>query len=325
MAKKTKDPRLADISSGSNAAADMPTAKPAPVKKKTKNVKERLAQRQQAQAASRSTAPAATSTKLDESDLPPAVLRRRRMRWANRPEWLTTFLTACAVALFAWLVYDGINRVVATLAKNQRDAVVADTWKKLLENNVTVKGTPDKVDENGIANFPFLSFEAVRDKQQINQNLRLASTLPGITEIRISPPAPLDDIAQGSADLSTLSVISENFPNLKSLDLSSTQVIDLQKLETLRLDKLVITNTPIRREKLASLEILQSVTDLGIGWTAETKNPNYKQFSSDIYRARVLDAIVKLRNLKNLYLLNFPLSAEEKQRLPPGINIVVWN
>lgn len=330
--RKKKDPRLADISSGSNAAPDMPVAKPVePVKKKT--MQERLAERRKNQPPADvanpipvkplPTKPVAKS-ELDEDDLPPAVRRRRRMRWSNRPEWVTPLLTAAVVSLFAYLIYFGIQTFDERLSRNQRLSVFTDVWQQLLQNDVAVEGTPSTADGSDPV-FPYLGFDAVNDRQAINQNLRLAATLPGVTEIRLSPPASHDAIAQAKADLSTLRIIASNYPNLTSLDLNSTSVNELEILYSLKLKTLRVVNTPIPREKLGTLALMKSVTDLHIGWTRATRNPDHKSFFTEGYRERLIDAIAELKELKNLYTLDLNLTEEEKRRLPPGVTYRTLN
>ncbi len=250
------------------------------------------------------------------------IVIRSPFRWSNRPEWLTTLLAIIGVLLMAYMLYYGAKVIDESLKKNQEHQTIATVWRQLLAADVNIIGTPTDLDELGNPRFPSLSFENTRSKLGLHRNLRLAAVLPGIRNISLAP-ADTQEIGTGFADDSTLEILGMYFTNLDVLDLSSTKVTTLQPIDDISIRRLKIFNAPIRREKLATLQLCKSVTDLWIGWHNDARRDN-AIFFSDAYREKVLEVLSKMPNLKNLYIREMKFDREE-QELLPGINIVELN
>lgn len=245
---------------------------------------------------------------------------RSPFRWSNRPEWLTTFFAAIAVGLFAYLMYFGIQTIQDTLNQNQQHQTIATVWRQLLSADVNVIGTPTDLDEKGDPSFSAISFHHTRSKRDLHRNLRLAAALPGIRNIDLAPEVARE-IGTGFADDTTLEVVATYFTDLDSLDLSSTKVTTLQPIADIAVRQLKIINAPIRREKLASLQLCTAVTDLWVGWHNDARRDN-ADYVSEGYKERMLDVVSKMTNVRNLYIYEMVLTPEQQEVLPPRIKVI---
>ncbi|WP_442510095.1 hypothetical protein SH528x_001701 [Novipirellula sp. SH528] len=282
--KAKRDPRLADISSRhSNAAADLPMPSIA-MEPPTKKKKE-----------------------------PPAIPYRSPFRWSNRPEWLTTFLAGMGVLLIAFMIYIASSGISATLKRNQNHQAITDVWRQLLVSNVAVSGSPTKVVDADLPSFPSIAFQAVRSPLELNRNLRLATALPGIRRIDLSPESTRF-IGRGHADDSTLEILGRNFRELDSLDLSGTAITTLKPIEELKVRDLRIINSTIRPDNLSSLKYFDTVTDLWIGWYGNVQESDNIYFS-DAYRGRVVDAMAEMKGLKTIHYFEMSFTKEEREQL----------
>ncbi|NNE00328.1 MAG: hypothetical protein HKN47_23665 [Pirellulaceae bacterium] len=238
-----------------------------------------------------------------------------RITTSAQPKWLKSALIALGVFALLFFVYSCFKSVNDTLKQNQRNDAITDVWRQLLIANATISGTPTNLNEDGVPSFPFISFEASRSKLDIHRNVRLATALPGIRSIGLSPESTRY-IGRGHADDSTLKLVAANFRSLDSLSLSGTKVTTLEPLADVQLRELKIINAPIKRDKLASLELLRTVSDLWIGWEADIRDPDQQVFVSESYKRRLIEVLGRMPNLKNLYLYNVTFTTEELKLLP---------
>ena len=288
--KAKRNPRLADISSNhSNAAPDMPI--PAPPQ-------ENLARR-----------------KRDA----PAIPRRSRFRWSNRPAWTEVFLAACGVLLLAGIIFFAASMLSDTLRRNQQLQSTTDAWRQLLDANVAVTGSPTKLDQNGMPRFPWVSFENVHSQLELHQYLRLATALPGIQRVSLAPESTRY-IGRGHADDATLQILADNFKELDSLDLSGTNITTLKPIEPVKVRELKIINATIKLDNLSTLQWCSTVSELWVGWHGNVQDTETIYFS-DIYKQRLVKAMSKMKSLNTVHLYEMTLEKEERDKLP-GVNLI---
>lgn len=240
--------------------------------------------------------------------------KRKKVDIGERPAWfkkLVYFLAGLAVLYFVYFCVQSINN---TLKQNQRNEAITTVWRQLLSSNTTIQGTPTILDESGSPNFPSISFESSRTRADLHRNLRLATALPGVRSMDVSPEST-GILGGGVADDTTLMLVAANFNNLDMLSLSGTRVTSLEALAETSVRELRLVNTTIKREKLGSLEFVDGVTDLWIGWNPDPRNPDHEIFRSPLYKQRMIDAIKRMPNLQNLYVYRLSFTTEERKEL----------
>lgn len=84
-----------------------------------------------------------------------------------------------------------------------------------------------------------------------------------------------------------------------------------------------IVNTSIKPDNLASLQWLDSVTDLWAGWYGSTDEAD-EIYMSDSYRKKFIEAVQQMKGLKRLHVQEMLISKEEREMLG-GINLIRIN
>ena len=64
------------------------------------------------------------------------------------------------------------------------------------------------------------------------------------------------------------------------------------------LRELRIVNTPIKREKLGTLEMIPSITDLWLGWEPDPSDRDQEVFSTKTYKLRLVETLSRMPNLR---------------------------
>lgn len=315
LKRKKKDPRLADLKSAtSNKSPDMaqPTSVPEPEKRTSRAAR-----------TGRTTRTGRSAPPSGERPAPnrPAPKSAKKGWFANRPAWLPTFLAVLGIGLLAYLLASGMSRIASTLHANQERETISNVWRQLLIANVKVDGTPTALNESGEPSFPSVSMEMVTDKLSLHRNLRLAAALPGVQSLNLSPEFKRV-IGGGIADDTSLALAAKNFPVLDSLDLSATKITSLTAITDMQVSELRLINATIKYEKLPQLGLLNSVTEVWIGWDFDSRAEN-AVYTSPEYKQQVLVSLAKMKNLKNLFLYELKYDAEERKKLP-GVNIETY-
>ena len=283
--KTPKDPRLADITSlKSNPAPDMPV----PGRREKRKTKVERAQQRQ------------SMPKL------PSLGRH--------------LIPILALAAVCYTAYWGVTSVNATLQKNQQQRAITDVWRQLLLANVTIEGTPMQFNKMGSSEFPSVSFEHARSKQELHRNLRLAAALPGIKDIGLTPISTRT-IGSGFCDDETLQLVVDKFPDIRTLNLSGSRVTMLESAVDLPIVELNLVNVPIKRDKLSTLQLFSSVETLNIGWDQGSRDPEHEVFYTKTYRKRLLEVISRMPSLRDLNLYEMTLTGEELKEMS-GIKVM---
>ena len=238
----------------------------------------------------------------------------------SRPDWLKPFAIVMLGLGLLYFAYSLVSSVNQTLKQNQRNAAISDVWRQLLTYNATISGSPTDLDETGTPSFPYISFEGAESKSELHRNIRLSTALPGIQSIGLSPESTRL-IGRGYADDDSLVLIAQNYPALDTLSLSGSRITTLEPLADLQIRELRIVNTPIKREKLSTLELIPSITDLWLGWEPDIRDPDQAVFTTETYKLRLIESLSRMKNLRNLYVFNIAFDQEDLKKLPAGLNI----
>ena len=239
--------------------------------------------------------------------------------FSKRADWLPTCLTVLGIGLLAFLLFSGMSKISSTLQANQQRETISTVWRQLLVANVKIQGSPTTLDKEGNLNFPYVSMGAVGDNLSLHRNLRLAGALPGVSSLSLSSDFKRT-IGGAIADDNTLVLAAKTFPHLDSLDLSSTRVTSLLPVADLRVRELRLVNATIRQEKLMELGLLNTVTDVYIGWDFDSRVAENAIYTSPQYKQQVLDALASMPNLKHLYLYEMKFDSDQLKKLQ-GVSI----
>ena len=207
----------------------------------------------------------------------------------------------------------------SSLVGDHVNALSAGVWQKLIESGTSITGSPTRLDPDGIARYPEISFSNIESLPELNQSVGLAASLPGVRNLSLAAKST-QAIGVGTATDETIEILAAGFVSLDSLNLNGTQVTNLRVLGTISMRELKIVNVPINPDSLSSLRTLHSVTDLWIGWNDNGRHDEAIYFS-DFYKKKLLDSLTSMRSLTNLHYRQLRFTRDEVAKLG-GIRLI---
>ncbi len=197
----------------------------------------------------------------------------------------------------------GCMLIYQTLDNSNWWKTLGQPWKEIFLSQINLKGTPDKIQFQKIANLESI---AITENIQVN-NLIPLQHLSRLKELQFTGTAvnKLDPLSQ----ITTLQILRcqknpivdltpiNGLPRLRELDFSNTQVEDLEPIQNMiQLEILKFSGTPVK-----NLKYLQKLTYLKI---------------LESYNTRIssLDVLENLRNLESLKIFNTKVSEKKVEK-----------
>ncbi|QDS90058.1 Leucine Rich repeats (2 copies) [Rosistilla ulvae] len=173
----------------------------------------------------------------------------------------------------------------------------------------------DKLSSVGMPVLQGLGFYTIRSANDVRQAILYGGTLPGITQLHFAPFG-VNRVGAGVTDGDVLRFANRNFKNVEYLDLSNCRIEDASVIQPMvNLKRLRLANNPLTKNGVESLNLLDSVVELWIGWPDRTISPDSMYRSAEL-RKTLVKALTEMDKLQKVHLYDdIQLTQSEKTQL----------
>ncbi|WP_417736596.1 leucine-rich repeat domain-containing protein [Rosistilla oblonga] len=173
----------------------------------------------------------------------------------------------------------------------------------------------DKLSPVGMPALRGLGVYTIRSASDVRQAILYGGTLPGITQLHFAPFG-VNRVGAGVTDGDVLRFANRNFKNVEYLDLSNCRIQDASVIQPMvDLKRLRLGNNPLTKNGVESLNLLDSVVELWIGWPDRTISPDSMYRSAEL-RKTLVKALTEMDKLQKVHLYDdIQLTQSEKAQL----------
>ncbi len=173
----------------------------------------------------------------------------------------------------------------------------------------------DQITDVGMPKLKGLGFYTIQNSDDVRQSILYGGTLPDITQLYFSPFG-VNRVGAGVADNNIMRFVHRNFPDLEYLDISNCRVTDAHVLQPMtNLKRLKIGNNPLSETGIESLKLLDSITEIWVGWPDRTLDSNSIYRNKQV-KTKLIQALLEMDRLQKVHLYdNLQLTASEKTQM----------